>query len=796
MRDAKQCGCRPSSSGPARASPQSGHVLMDPLTPGRAEMFREASAGVSRVRQRPRRGPDVGGGRADQAPGALLLEDVRRPAGRARAREQRQEQGRRDLREVEDHRRPELDVGREHAVGLAGLELLERGVLELCRDLGAGGIELRRGLAQHPRARILGAVDAVAEAHQALASVEDALDVPGHVALPLDRVEHREDARGRTAVERAGERADGGRERGGDVGAGGRHDARRERGGVAPVLGRGDPVGVERAGVRGVGVAAPAGEEPRGGAGIAVAGGPIRRDFARDRGRELERRRRRDRELVARLLGVEVDQRAHRQPRDRGLQLAPRVAAGRPHLAGGCVAVRQPGQRRAVDQQAPYLLEGDPPDELLHIHAAVAQRAAGTVGLRDLGGERHHAFEAPVDPVLDRCAHASSVPVLSTLTKSMLTAMDAASRLGVKPETLYAYVSRGMLTRHRAEDGRRSLFERAEIERLAARSRRGGRAAGLEVVVDTSITRIDAAGALYYRGRDATRLARERRFEEVAELLWGGDEEHSPWAGPTFDVDAGRLVDGIRVIVAPAAAADPLRHVLRPPAVRHTARGLIAAMVDGLPRRSEPAGGSIAARVWSRVHDAPPPADRLAALDAALVLLADHELAVSALSARVAASAWADPYLVVLAGLSALGGPLHGGAPGAIERLLGSIRTQDDVPAVLGERLATGAPLPGFGHAIYTGRDPRAETLLQLLREIGPERLPVIEEVLHLAGRHGGPEPNLDLALAALSDTVGLVAGAAEVIFAVARTAGFIAHALEEYPYRLRFRARAAYVGV
>ena len=71
----------------------------------------------------------------------------------------------------------------------------------------------------------------------------------------------------------------------------------------------------------------------------------------------------------------------------------------------------------------------------------------------------------------------------------------------MKPETLYAYVSRGMLTRHRAEDGRRSLFERAEIERLAARSRRGGRAAGLEVIVDTSITRIDPEGGLYYRGQ-------------------------------------------------------------------------------------------------------------------------------------------------------------------------------------------------------------------------------------------------------------------------------------------------------
>jgi citrate synthase len=382
----------------------------------------------------------------------------------------------------------------------------------------------------------------------------------------------------------------------------------------------------------------------------------------------------------------------------------------------------------------------------------------------------------------------------------MLTATDAARRLGVQPETLYAYVSRGMLTRHRAPDGRRSLFERAEIERLAARSRRGGRAAGLEVIVDTSITRIDPEGGLYYRGQDATELARAKPFEEVAELLWAGDDAAAPWtavAVPGGAVAPGaRLVDRIRVIVALGAAADPLRNDLRPPAVRHTARSLIAAMVDGLPRLSEPADQTIAARVWSRVHGHKPPAGRLHALNAALVLLADHELAISALSARVAASAWADPYLVVLAGLSALGGPLHGAAPGAIERLLASIRTPDDVPAVLGERLAQGAPLPGFGHAIYRGNDPRADTLLQLLREAEPERLPIVEEVLRLAGRHDGPKPNVDLALAALSDAFGFVPGAAEAIFAVARTAGFIAHALEEYPYRLRFRARAAYVGV
>jgi citrate synthase len=388
----------------------------------------------------------------------------------------------------------------------------------------------------------------------------------------------------------------------------------------------------------------------------------------------------------------------------------------------------------------------------------------------------------------------------------------------VKPETLYAYVSRGMLTRHPAPDGRRSLFDRAEVERLAARSRRGGRAGALELVVDTQLTLIDPDGALYYRGRDATELARTATYESVAELLWGGEAAaggeaarggEAAGGGEPWRVSGGagmvsvetvlpgsvRPVDRIRAFVALAAAADPLRHDLRPPAVRHTARALIAGMVGGLPRLSEPADESIAARLWSRLSPAPPSPTQQRALNAALVLLADHELALSAFAARIAASGWSDPYLVVLAGLSALGGPLHGGAPGAVERLLAGIGDPADVPAALGERLAANEPLPGFGHAVYRGRDPRADTLLDLLRDAAPPRLAVVEELLRVVTRHDGPAPNVDLAVGALSNAFGLIPGAGEAIFAVARSAGLIAHALEEYPHRLRFRARAAYVG-
>src|SRR5215218_8238730 len=298
----------------------------------------------------------------------------------------------------------------------------------------------------------------------------------------------------------------------------------------------------------------------------------------------------------------------------------------------------------------------------------------------------------------------------------VLSTAETAHRLGVKPQTVYAYVSRGLLTRHPDRDGRRSRFEPAEVDRLAARARHGGRAGALEVVVDTELTLIDADGRLYYRGRDATELARFRSFEQVAELLWDSGDTHTPWRPPgemarvCEDAQAAlpqsaRPVERMRVIVAAAAATDPLRDDRRPAAVRAVGRTLIATLVDALPPRSDPRDGSIAARLWSRLADAPPSPSALNTLDAALVLLADHELAASTLAARVAASAWADPYRVALAGLGPLGGALHGAASGAVEAMLAAATTPEAAFAVLERQVAAGGGVPGFGHRVYRDRD-------------------------------------------------------------------------------------------
>jgi len=103
-----------------------------------------------------------------------------------------------------------------------------------------------------------------------------------------------------------------------------------------------------------------------------------------------------------------------------------------------------------------------------------------------------------------------------------LSTVEAAARLGVKPATLYAYVSRGLLGRERAPDGRTSTFDPAEIDRLArpGRARRGRRPA-TDLVVPSALTAIDQ-GRPWYRGVAVTDLAATRTFEEVAEWLWTG----------------------------------------------------------------------------------------------------------------------------------------------------------------------------------------------------------------------------------------------------------------------------------
>ena len=390
----------------------------------------------------------------------------------------------------------------------------------------------------------------------------------------------------------------------------------------------------------------------------------------------------------------------------------------------------------------------------------------------------------------------------------LLSTAEVARRLGVKPQTVYAYVSRGLLRPDASSSHRNSLFAPEEVERAAARARHPSRSGALEVVIETQLTALDPDGRLHYRGRDVIELARFRSFEEVAGLLWDGDPA-APWELGAADRE---LITGlaallprvhspgdlIPVAVAALAAIDEQRADRRPEAVRRAAARMLAGVLELIAGGDASADPSAASRLWYAVRadgKRPRPA-QTAAINAALVLLADHELAASTLAARVAASAWADPYRVVLAGLGPLGGSLHGGASLAVETVLAEADTSGGAFAALDQRLAAGV-VPGFGHRVYRGRDPRAEHLLERLRAVADDEqaLRTVETTLEAAASLGLPPPNVDFGLAALGYVMRLRPGSASTIFTVARIVGLVAHGLEEYPHRLRFRPRATYAG-
>ncbi|WP_371633688.1 citrate synthase [Streptomyces sp. NBC_01259] len=430
----------------------------------------------------------------------------------------------------------------------------------------------------------------------------------------------------------------------------------------------------------------------------------------------------------------------------------------------------------------------------------------------------------------------------SERTAHRLTTRETAERLGVKPETVYAYVSRGQLSSNRAPGGRGSTFDAAEVDTLARRTgRRDPASPAGELSFRTGITLIE--GDRYcFRGVDATELARRHTYEEIAEWLWTGElRTGAHFTAPREALAAARRTvgalpahcgstDRLRVAVVAAATADPLRFDLSREAVLGSARSLIPTLVGALPlvgadrgadadASRDPAGDAntdgganqgtgrstvaptdsgLARQLWPKLTERPADEASLDVLDTALGLLIDHDLAASTLAARVAASARAHPYAVVSAGLGVLEGPLHGAASGLAHRMLAEVLERGGAAPVVADHLRTGRRVPGLGHRLYTGEDPRATALFALLADI-PRAAPALaaaRDVVTTTARHAPLHANVDMALAVLSVSSGMAAEAGETVFAISRTAGWIAHALEEYGERpLRMRPIGQYTG-
>jgi citrate synthase len=387
----------------------------------------------------------------------------------------------------------------------------------------------------------------------------------------------------------------------------------------------------------------------------------------------------------------------------------------------------------------------------------------------------------------------------------LLESEEAARRLGVKLPTLYAYVSRGLLTSQRAENGKRSLFDLDQIEALARRSRGGRQVETRLATVTTGITQLRDDGPSY-RGQRAAGMATRASYEEVASLLW--EDDRANWAAHHLAPPAGLSSrDLLRWAVVMAGAGDGLRADLRPAAVVQAAGRLIATMVDvlavtaagpvpglSLDGARGPQADSVAARLTVRLAPGPATPELVRAVNATLVVLADHELATSTLAVRMAASTRADLYDAVLAGLGTFGGPLHGGASQLVHQLLLDA-AEGGAAHAADKALRWMNVFPGFGHTVYRDGDPRAGPLLELFDRLADDdQRQVVASVRDLADDRGFPAPNVDLAIGAIVFATGMPADAGQTIFGIARMAGWTAHYIEELGEPpLRFRARAIY---
>jgi len=373
-----------------------------------------------------------------------------------------------------------------------------------------------------------------------------------------------------------------------------------------------------------------------------------------------------------------------------------------------------------------------------------------------------------------------------------LSAGEARDRLGVRAQTLYAYVSRGQV---RAEadptDPRRSRYRTSDIASLATRKARGRKASQVaanaiawgEPVLGSAITAV-VDGRLYYRGRDAVLLARTETFEGVARLLRGGGGAPRPRVLREAPPAGATMRARIFAALAARAAADEAALGLTQDELDAESASLLDVVADAVC--GEIGQGAIhqrLGRAWGCGRGG------MDLIRRALVLLADHELNPSTFAARVAASTGASLSAAALAGLATLTGPRHGGVASRVSRLAAEAE-RDGPREAVAARLAHWGPPPGFGHPLYPQGDPRARALLDVFEAPPPMR--ALSKAVEAAT---GERDNVDFALVALARTLGLPADAPFILFATARCAGWLAHAQEQAASGAAIRPRARYLG-
>jgi citrate synthase len=410
---------------------------------------------------------------------------------------------------------------------------------------------------------------------------------------------------------------------------------------------------------------------------------------------------------------------------------------------------------------------------------------------------KRHSTPLSAPPLMG--ANASAAP------STLLSAEQAARRLGVSKATLYAYVSRGRLTAvPDALDPRASRYSSFEISVLERRRGSGRRQLqqtlaavneGLPIL-ETALS-CAHAGRPVYRGQDAVDLARTATVEDVARLLWQcgpSDPFDAPppelgehWLRQTAELR--KLALQPRTLALLALALPRLQGAWwleEPQALAHAAGAhLRAAMACFLARapQARPLHEQFAQawRLGRRAHEP---------LRQALVLAADHEMNMVAFIGRALASVGSDMGSALLAAMCTLNANFVGGASVQVEQLWDDLATARDLNGALAARLDQGQGLPGFNHIAYPAGDPRAALLLRLCAQIAPQP-PIARAVKQLTGW----DPAIDFAFVALRRALGAPKGAALALQLGGRCVGVIAHVLEQRRSGQRIMTRARYVG-
>jgi len=355
---------------------------------------------------------------------------------------------------------------------------------------------------------------------------------------------------------------------------------------------------------------------------------------------------------------------------------------------------------------------------------------------------------------------------------------------------------------------------------------------GLEGVVAarTVLSEVDgAAGRLVIRGHSLDDMARHWRYEDAVALLFQGFFDSLPDAAglraalgrarcEAFERlqpmdDALMLhklppIEAVRALLARLPDGDDLATALRLVAAPAVYTAAVMRWRLGAEALAPDETLPQAADMLRMLHSRSPTAAQVAALDSYLVTVCDHGLNASTFAARVVASTGAGLASAVLAGISALKGPLHGGAPGPVLDALDAIGTAANSRTWLEAAVASGERLMGFGHRIYRVRDPRADALKGALRRLGAEggvhaaRIDLAEAAEQAALailREKKPgralETNVEFYTALLLEALGFGRESFTCVFAAGRVSGWVAHAREQAKKGRLIRPQSVYVG-